>query len=264
LNNGSGGTDVCTGIASGSLMQPVYEGEITGPCLGVDARAFDEEGRELVGELGELVICQPMPSMPVALWNDPDGSRLREAYFDRYPGVWRQGDWIMFTDRGSCILAGRSDATLNRGGVRLGTGEFYGVVEALPEVREALVVHLEDPEGGAGELLLFVVQAEGTALDDDLRERIAGALRSALSPRHVPDRIIAVPDIPHTLTGKKLEVPVKRILRGQSPEETASRDSLANPQALDVFAELAAGWGPGVGVSRASSNVANVTASDNE
>ena len=240
LNNGSGGTDVCTGIVSGTLMQPVYEGEITGPCLGVDARAFDANGNELVGELGELVICKPMPSMPVYLWNDPDFSRYRESYFDRYPGIWRQGDWIRFTERGSCVLAGRSDATLNRGGVRLGTGEFYAVVEDLPEVRDSLVVHLEDPEGGIGELLLFVALADGVVFDDPLREQIAGALRGQLSPRHVPDAIIAVPEIPRTLTGKKLEVPVKRILLGEPQERQASRDSLANPAALDAFGELAA------------------------
>jgi acetoacetyl-CoA synthetase len=239
LNNGSGGTDVCTGLVSGSLMQPVYEGEISGPCLGVDARAFDEAGDAVIGELGELVICQPMPSMPVGLWNDPDGDRYRDSYFDRYPGVWRQGDWIRFTERGSCVLAGRSDATLNRGGVRLGTGEFYAVLEELPEVREALVIHLEDPEGGAGELTLFIVPAEDRELDEHLRERIARALRSQLSPRHIPDRILSVPDIPRTLTGKKLEVPVKRIMRGEAPERLTSRDSLANPEALDAFVELA-------------------------
>ncbi len=239
LNNGSGGTDVCTGIVSGTLMQPVYEGEITSPCLGVDARAFDEDGREVVGELGELVICQPMPSMPVGLWNDPDGTRYRDSYFDRYPGVWRQGDWIRFTERGSCVLAGRSDATLNRGGVRLGTGEFYAVVEELPEIREALVIHLEDPEGGAGELTLFVVPAEGVDFDDALRDHIARTLRGQLSPRHVPDQILAVPDIPRTLTGKKLEVPVKRIMLGEAPERLTSRDSLVNPEALDAFVELA-------------------------
>jgi acetoacetyl-CoA synthetase len=239
LNNGSGGTDVCTGLVSGSLMQPVYEGEISGPCLGVDARAFDEAGEAVIGELGELVVCQPMPSMPVGLWNDPEGDRYRDSYFDRYPGVWRQGDWIRFTERGSCVLAGRSDATLNRGGVRLGTGEFYAVVEELPEVREALVIHLEDPEGGAGELTLFIVPAEDGELDETLRERIARALRSQLSPRHIPDRILSVPDIPRTLTGKKLEVPVKRIMRGEAPERLTSRDSLANPEALDAFVELA-------------------------
>jgi acetoacetyl-CoA synthetase len=239
LNNGSGGTDVCTGLVSGSFAQPVYEGEITGPCLAVDAHAFDPDGNEVIGELGELVITQPMPSMPVAFWGDEDGSRYRSSYFDVYPGVWRQGDWIKFTERGSCIITGRSDATLNRGGVRLGTGEFYAVVEDVPEVIDALVVHLEDSGGGAGELLLFVVPADGAELDDALRDRIAKALRGELSPRHVPDEIVSVPAIPRTLTGKKLEAPVKRILRGESSERVASRDSLADPGALDAFVALA-------------------------
>jgi acetoacetyl-CoA synthetase len=240
LNNGSGGTDVCTGLVSGSFAQPVYEGEITGACLAVDAHAFDPDGNDVVGELGELVITQPMPSMPVAFWGDADGERYRSSYFDVYPGVWRQGDWIKFTERGSCIITGRSDATLNRGGVRLGTGEFYAVVEDVPEVIDALVVHLEDAGGGAGELLLFVVPADGAELDDGLRDRIAGTLRSELSPRHVPDEIVSVPAIPRTLTGKKLEAPVKRILRGESSERVASRDSLLDPAALDAFVALAA------------------------
>jgi acetoacetyl-CoA synthetase len=245
LLNGSGGTDVCTGIVSGSFALPVYEGEIAGPCLGVAAYAFDEAGNRVVGELGELVITEPMPSMPVGFWNDPDGERYRSAYFDRYPGVWRQGDWIKFTERGSCILTGRSDATLNRGGVRLGTGEFYAVVEEIPEVIDALVIHLEDPGGGAGELILFVVPAAGTVLDEPLREKIARALRSELSPRHVPDAIVSVPAIPRTLTGKKLEAPVKRILLGEAAERVASRDSLADPAALDSFVTLAAQRPPG-------------------
>ncbi|MBV8221541.1 MAG: acetoacetate--CoA ligase [Solirubrobacterales bacterium] len=239
LNNGSGGTDVCTGLVSGSFAQPVYEGEITGACLGVDAHAFDTEGNEVIGELGEFVITKPMPSMPVAFWGDDTGERYRSSYFDVYPGVWRQGDWIKFTERGSCVITGRSDATLNRGGVRLGTGEFYSVVEDVPEVIDALVVHLEDAGGGAGELLLFVVPADGTSLDDDLRAKIATALRRELSPRHVPDTIVSVPAIPRTLTGKKLEAPVKRILRGESSEQVASRDSLLDPAALDAFVTLA-------------------------
>jgi acetoacetyl-CoA synthetase len=238
LLNGSGGTDVCTGIVGGSLMLPVYEGEISGRLLGVAADAFDPEGKPLVGELGELVITRPMPSMPVGFWGD-DGSLYRSSYFDMFPGVWRQGDWIMFSERGSCIVTGRSDATLNRGGVRLGTGEFYGVIEELDEVADSLVVHLEDDEGGAGELSLFVVLADGAELDDGLRERICGVLRSELSPRHVPDVIRAVPAIPRTLTGKKLETPVKRLLRGAAPEEVASRDSLLDPTALDLFAAIA-------------------------
>ncbi|HSC03158.1 MAG TPA: acetoacetate--CoA ligase [Solirubrobacteraceae bacterium] len=240
LNNGSGGTDVCTGLVHGTLAQPVYEGEITGPCLAVDVHAFDAEGNDApVGELGEMVITQPMPSMPVGFWNDPDGKRYRSSYFDRYPGVWRQGDWIRFTERGSCVITGRSDATLNRGGVRLGTGEFYAVVEDIPEIVDALVVHLEDGSGGAGELLLFVVPREGAVLDEDLRGRIARALRSELSPRHVPDTIVSVPAIPRTLTGKKLEAPVKRILLGEASERVASRDSLLDPGALDAFVQLA-------------------------
>jgi acetoacetyl-CoA synthetase len=240
LNNGSGGTDVCTGLVSGTFAEPVYEGEITGRCLAVDVHAYDEEGNDApVGELGEMVITQPMPSMPVGFWNDPDGERYRSSYFDRYPGIWRQGDWIKFTERGSCVITGRSDATLNRGGVRLGTGEFYAVVEDIPEIVDALVVHLEDEGGGAGELLLFVVPREGAVVDEDLRGRIARALRGELSPRHVPDTIVSVPAIPRTLTGKKLEAPVKRILLGEASERVASRDSLLDPAALDAFVELA-------------------------
>jgi acetoacetyl-CoA synthetase len=239
LINGSGGTDVCTGIVSGSFAQPVYEGEISGRCLGVDTRAFDPDGNEVVGELGELVITEPMPSMPVALWNDPDGERYRSSYFDRYPGVWRQGDWIMFTERGSCVITGRSDATLNRGGVRLGTGEFYALLEQMPEITDALVVHLEDSGGGAGELILFIVPAEGATPDDSLTHRIKAALRAELSPRHVPDTIVPVPAIPRTLTAKKLEAPVKRILLGARAEDVASRDALAQPDALDAFVEYA-------------------------
>jgi len=240
LINGSGGTDVCTGLVSGCFATPVYEGEISYACLGVDAKAFDADGNQVVGELGELVVTAPMPSMPVALWGDEDGERYRSSYFDRYPGVWRQGDWIKFTERGSCVLTGRSDATLNRGGVRLGTGEFYAVVEEFPEFTDALVVHLEDDGGGLGELLLFVVPASGAVVDDELLGRVTAALRRELSPRHVPDAILPVRGIPRTLTGKKLEAPVKRILRGEPAERVASRDSLADPTALDAFVDLAA------------------------
>jgi acetoacetyl-CoA synthetase len=235
LVNGSGGTDVCSAIVSGSALTPVHRGEMAGRWLGVDATAFDLDGNEVTGELGELVIRQPMPSMPVGLWGDEDGSRYRAAYFDMYPGVWRQGDWVGFSEAGTCVVTGRSDATLNRGGVRLGTGEFYLVVEELEEVEDSLVVHLEDPEGGPGELVLFVV----ADLDDELRARIAGALRSQLSPRHVPDTITAVPAIPRTLTGKKLEAPVKRILRGEPAEAVASRGALADPEAVDAFVRFA-------------------------
>jgi acetoacetyl-CoA synthetase len=239
LNCGSGGTDVCSGIVQGSPLQPVYAGEIAGRCLAVDTAAFDPEGNEVVGELGELVIRAPMPSMPVGFWNDPGDERYHASYFEDYPGVWRHGDWILFTERGSCVITGRSDATLNRGGVRMGTGEFYKVVEELDEVLDSLVVHLEDREGGAGELLLFVVLRDVAELDDDLRGRIAGALRGELSPRHVPDTVHVVPSIPRTLTGKKLELPVKRMLLGAAAERVASRDALADPRALDAFAEYA-------------------------
>jgi acetoacetyl-CoA synthetase len=241
LNVGSGGTDVCTGVVQGGPLQPVYRGEISGRCLAVDSAAFDPDGNEVVGELGELVIRRPMPSMPVRFWNDPDDERYRSTYFDVYPGVWRFGDWIQFSDYGSCVVTGRSDATLNRGGVRLGTSEFYAVVEEEPEVVDSLVVHLEDPEGGSGELVLFVQLVEGEELDDELRARLAAALRSALSPRHVPDTIAAVRLIPRTLTGKKLELPVKRILQGYRPEDVASRDALADPSAIDAFVGYARG-----------------------
>ena len=252
LINGSGGTDVCSGIVGGSELLPVYEGEISGRLLGVAADAFDAQGRPLVGELGELVITKPMPSMPVGLWGDDDGSLYRSSYFEMFPGVWRQGDWIRFSERGSCVVTGRSDATLNRGGVRLGTGEFYSVIEELPEVTDSLVVHLEDDEGGAGELILFVVLADGVGLDDELRGSINSGLRSQLSPRHVPDTIRAVPAIPRTLTGKKLEAPVKRILRGDPVEAVASRDSLLDPEALDLFAAMAAGEPAGAGLPSSS------------
>jgi acetoacetyl-CoA synthetase len=238
--NGSGGTDICGAFVSGSFLQPVYDGEISGCCLAADVKAFDADGNEVVGTLGEMVVCQPMPSMPVRLWNDPDNERYRSSYFDLYPGVWRQGDWILFTERGSCVITGRSDATLNRGGVRMGTSELYAVVEELEEVADSLIVHREDDEGGAGELILFVALAGDRELDDDLRARIAGALRSELSPRHVPDAIVAVPAVPRTMTGKKLEAPVKRILLGARAEEVASPDALLDPTAIDAFVAYAA------------------------
>ncbi|MET8519200.1 acetoacetate--CoA ligase [Nocardioides sp. NPDC004968] len=239
INVGSGGTDVCSGIVQNNPLLPVYAGEISGRCLGVDAHAYDESGRPVTGVLGELVITSPMPSMPVGFWGDEDGSRYRAAYFDHYPGVWRHGDWILFHANGSCHVAGRSDATLNRGGVRLGTAEFYRVAEEVDGVADSLVVHLEDPDGGNGELLLFVVTDEGTRLDDPLRARLVRALRSALSPRHIPDQVIEVPAVPRNLTGKKLELPAKRILQGVRPEDVASRDALADPASLDPFVALA-------------------------
>ena len=235
LSSVSGGTDVCTAFVGGCPLVPVRSGEISCRYLGAKVEAFDDRGSSLVGEQGELVITAPMPSMPVGFWGDDDGSRYRAAYFERHPGVWTHGDWITLQPDGACTITGRSDATLNRGGVRMGTAELYSVVEALPEVAESLVVHLEDPEGGPGRLLLFVAPVPGARLDEELRGRIATALRRELSPRHVPDEIREVPGVPRTLSGKKLEVPVKRILSGTDPDVAASRGSLANPEVLDAY-----------------------------
>ncbi|MFP3901650.1 MAG: acetoacetate--CoA ligase [Acidimicrobiia bacterium] len=235
LSSISGGTDVCTAFVGGCPLVPVRAGEISCRYLGVKAEAFDDLGRPVVGEQGELVVTAPMPSMPVGLWGDEDGSRYRAAYFEDHPGVWTHGDWITVYEDGACLITGRSDATLNRGGVRMGTAELYSVVEALPEVADSLVVHLEDDGGGPGRLVLFVAPAGGAVLDEALRGRIAGALRRELSPRHVPDEIHEVPGVPRTLSGKKLEVPVKRILAGADPEAAASRGSLANPETLDAY-----------------------------
>ena len=236
LQSVSGGTDVCTAFVGASPLVPVWEGELSCRHLGCGVEAYSPDGRPLVGELGELVLTAPMPSMPVSFWNDPSGERYRAAYFEDYPGVWRHGDWITFTERGSCVISGRSDATLNRGGVRIGTAEFYAVVESIPEVADSLVVHLDDTDD---RLLLFVTLRDGIELSAELRARIVGELRTSLSPRHVPDEVLAVPAIPRTLSGKKLEVPVKRILTGTPPDVAASRGSLADPTSLDAFVERA-------------------------
>ncbi|MBM0125322.1 acetoacetate--CoA ligase [Pimelobacter simplex] len=236
LNVGSGGTDVCTGLVQASPLQPVWVGEMTYPSLGVDLHAYDDAGQPVVGDVGELVITSPMPSMPVGFWGDEDGERFRAAYFEQFPGVFQFGDWCRFSEVGSCVITGRSDATLNRGGVRLGTAEFYRALQDVPEITDSVVVHLEDPEGGLGRLLLFVVPAGGVEVDDGLRRHLAATLRTALSPRHVPDEIVAVPAVPYSRTGKKLEVPVKRILRGGDPDAVASAGALLDPAALDAFA----------------------------
>jgi acetoacetyl-CoA synthetase len=227
----SGGTDVCTAFVGASPLVPVWEGEISCRHLGCRVEAFDPNGHSLIGEQGELVITAPMPSMPTGFWNDPEGRRYRAAYFADYPDVWRHGDWITITERGSCVITGRSDATLNRGGVRIGTAEFYAIVEGYPEVSDSLVVHLEDGD----RLILFLALQPGMELDEALRSRLISDLRSSLSPRHAPDEIVAVPSIPRTLSGKKLEVPVKRILIGTPPDRAASRDSLSDPSSLDAF-----------------------------
>ena len=239
----SGGTDVCSAFLGMVATLPVRAGEITRPLLGCLVHAVDAEGNEVpVGQQGELVIDAPMPSMPVGFWNDQAGERYRNAYFADFPGRWRHGDWITFTEEGGCTISGRSDATLNRGGVRLGTSDFYSVVEAFPEIADSLVIHLDggpDDDTGMGELVLFVAPAPGVELTDELRGRINRALRTQLSPRHVPDSIEAVPGIPRTLSGKKLEVPVKKMLRGMPADEAASRGSLANPEVLSAFERLA-------------------------
>ncbi|WBC14078.1 acetoacetate--CoA ligase [Micromonospora sp. WMMA1998] len=239
LQSLSGGTDVCTGFVGGVPLLPVHAGEIACRALGAKVEARAADGSAVIGQLGELVITEPMPSMPVGFWNDPDGARYREAYFEVYPGVWRHGDWITVNERGGCVITGRSDATLNRGGVRLGTAEFYSVVEGLDEVVDSVVVHLEDDEGGAGELLLFVVLADGLELDDAMRRTICRELRTALSPRHVPDEIHQVRAVPRTLSAKKLEVPVKKILTGTPVDSAAAKGALANPESLTAFATLA-------------------------
>jgi acetoacetyl-CoA synthetase len=229
----SGGTDLCTAFVGACPLLPVYAGELQCRCLGAAVEAFDEEGRPVVDEVGELVITEPMPSMPLYFWNDPGGSRYRESYFDMYPGVWRHGDWIKITPRGGAVIYGRSDSTINRQGVRMGTSEIYSAVESLPEVLDSLVVDVNEW------MPLYVVLRDGAELDDDLRGEIRRRVRESCSPRHVPDDIIRIAEVPRTLSGKKLEVPVKKILLGADPERAASRDSLANPAALDVFTEMA-------------------------
>jgi acetoacetyl-CoA synthetase len=234
----SGGTDVCTAFVGGVPTLPVYQGELQARSLGAAIESWDEQGRPHVGEVGELVLTVPMPCMPTGFWNDPDGERYRDAYFSTYPGVWRHGDWIEITERGTAIIYGRSDSTINRGGVRMGTSEIYRAVLAVEEVQDALVVDVPR-EGAESWMPLFVVLPPGRSLDDELVGRIRASVREQCSPRHVPSDVLQVPEVPRTLSGKLLEVPVKRILMGDAPERVASRDSLANPAALDRFVELA-------------------------
>jgi acetoacetyl-CoA synthetase len=235
LGSLSGGTDVCTGFVGPAPILPVRAGLISGASLGARVESFDPAGHPVIGEVGELVLTQPMPSMPVGFWNDAGGERYRASYFAEYPGVWRHGDWIMILPDGGCVIYGRSDATLNRGGVRMGTSEFYRVVERLPEVADSLVVDTGQL-GQEGRLILYVVPAEGHAVDDALTARIRSLLRTELSPRHVPDEINQVPGIPRTLSGKKLEVPVRKILLGTPVADAADPDALANPDVLAHFA----------------------------
>jgi acetoacetyl-CoA synthetase len=234
----SGGTDLCTAFVGGTPLEPVYEGELQARALGAAIESWDPDGVAHVGEVGELVLTEPMPSMPIFFWGDEDGSRYREAYFDTYPGVWRHGDWIEITDRGTAIISGRSDATINRGGIRMGTAEIYRAVLAVEAIVDALVVDIP-VEGADAWMPLFVVLRDGAELTDEIVAEIRKRVREDCSPRHVPSEVIAVRDVPRTLSGKVLELPVKRILMGTPPEQAAARDSLANPGALDAFVALA-------------------------
>jgi acetoacetyl-CoA synthetase len=235
VNSTSGGTDVVSAFAGGSPILPVWPGELSAPCLGVALDSWDSRGEPVRGAVGELVVTKPMPSMPVSFWNDPGGARYRDAYFGMYPGVWRHGDWITITDRQSVVVHGRSDATLNRHGIRMGSADIYHVVEQLSEIAEALVVGVERPDAEYW-MPLFVVLSPGHELDDALTARLRTAIRDGASPRHVPDEIIAVPAIPHTRTGKKLEIPVKRILQGGDPLQVMDAGAVDNPDALRWFA----------------------------
>jgi acetoacetyl-CoA synthetase len=235
----SGGTDFAGAFIAGLPTLPVVEGEMQCRCLGADVRAWDESGRDLVDEVGELVCAKPMPSMPLRFWNDPGDARYRESYFDMYPGIWRHGDWIRITPRGGAIIYGRSDATINRHGIRMGTAELYRAVEALPEVVDSIVVDLEFL-GRESYMPLFVVLREGIALDEALTKRIRENIRNALSARHVPNEVVQVGAIPRTLSGKKMELPLKKLLMGTPPEQVFKLDAMANAASVEWFAAFAA------------------------
>jgi acetoacetyl-CoA synthetase len=239
LGSFSGGTDVATSFLGGSPLLPVVAGELSGPLLGVAASSWDEQGRPVVGELGELAITAPMPSMPLYFWNDPGGARYRSAYFEPWPGVWRHGDWLEITPRGTYVITGRSDATLNRGGVRMGTADIYAAVEAVPAVLDCVVLGVEQPDGGYW-MPLFVQLAPGQQLTEALAGAIRSAIRTKASPRHVPDEIIAVPGIPHTRTGKRLEVPLKRLFQGVDPAKAVNLGTVDDETLIRYFTELAA------------------------
>ena len=240
----SGGTDLCTAFVGGTPLLPVYRGELQARALGAAVEAWDEDGNAVIDAVGELVVTEPMPSMPVFFWGDPDGSRYRASYFEHYRGVWRHGDWIEITSRGTAVIYGRSDSTINRSGVRMGTSEIYRAVLGVDAILDALVVDVPRP-GTEGWMPLFVVLRDGAELDDELRGEIARRVRTQCSPRHVPDEVFQIAEVPRTLSGKALEVPVKRILMGTPADQAASRDSLANPAALDWFVEYAAELGAG-------------------
>lgn len=234
----SGGTDVCTAFVGGSPILPVYAGEIQARALGAHVQAFDDEGKSITNEVGELVITAPMPSMPIYFWGDNNNKRYLESYFEMYPGIWRHGDWIKFDDKGSCIIFGRSDSTINRLGVRIGTSEIYRVVESLDDIMESLVVDLE-LLGRKSCMLIFVVLKPGVNMSDELKETIKAEIKEKVSPRFVPDEVYEVEQIPKTLSGKKLEVPIRKILLGFPPEKVVNQGSMANPESLNFFIELA-------------------------
>ncbi|MEU7369454.1 acetoacetate--CoA ligase [Streptomyces hygroscopicus] len=234
----SGGTDVCSCFAGAVPTLPVYVGELQAPCLGTDLQAWDPRGEPVIDEVGELIVARPMPSMPVRFWNDPDGSRYRDSYFEMFPGAWRHGDWITLTARGTVVIHGRSDSTLNRQGVRMGSADIYEAVERLPEIRESLVIGVEQPDGGYW-MPLFVHLAPGATLDEELLGRIKTTIRTQLSPRHVPDEVIEVPGVPHTLTGKRIEVPVKRLLQGTSLDKAVNPGSVDDVELLRYYERLA-------------------------
>jgi acetoacetyl-CoA synthetase len=238
LGSVAGGTDVCTAFVTSCSLLPVHAGEIQCNALGAKVEAFDPNGRSLVDAVGELVITEPMPSMPIRFLDDPDGTRLHESYFADFPGVWRHGDWIKITSRGTSVIYGRSDSTLNRGGVRMGTAEFYRVVEELPEIADSLVVDTSGLEDD-GKLWLFVVLAESATLAPDLEKKLRSVLRDRVSPRHVPDEIVQIPEVPRTLNGKKVEVPIKRLLMGASPDRVLNPGTLANPRAIAEIEQAA-------------------------
>jgi len=234
----SGGTDVCSAFLGGSVLLPVYAGELQCRSLGAKVEAFDNDGHSLVEEMGELVITEPMPSMPLFFWNDADNKRYRESYFEMFPGIWRHGDWVKITSRGSAVIYGRSDSTINRKGIRMGSSEIYRVVEDIPEVLDSLIIGLERPGGGYF-MPLFVVLKPGVELDDALKARMRDKIRSNLSPHHVPDEVFVIPEVPRTLNGKKLEVPVKKLFMGTPIEKAISVDSMSNPQVMQYFVEFA-------------------------
>ncbi len=238
LTSASGGTDVATGFIGSSPLLPVTAGELQRPMLGVAVASWNEDGRPVTGEVGELVVTEPMPSMPLRFWNDPDGTRYREAYFEPWPGVWRHGDWLEITERGTCLITGRSDSTLNRGGVRMGTADIYAAVESVPAVVDSVVLGVEQPDGGYW-MPLFVQLARGEELTDELQAQLRAAIREQASPRHVPDEIIAVPGVPHTRTGKRLEVPLKRLFQGVDVAKAVNTGAVDDASLVDHYVRLA-------------------------